>query len=657
MRQYECPQCSAPVVFATPGAVFAVCVSCQSMVVRRDVALTSIGTMAQLPPDHTPLQVGATGDFRGRRFTLRGRLRLSWDEGSWNEWYAEFPGDAFGWVAEAQGIFVISEAVDFPAGGRDTPSGLTAGERVQMDGVGYQVIDLKEVRVIAGEGELPFVAEPGERWHSAELAGHGADFLGLEWGRGESRAYRGHYAQPEEITWHGLRPVPGWQGEPLTTERRQSEALNCPACAGVIGLNAPGQTMAIRCTHCGTIIDTSQPQPVIVQKVAKAAQQSTPVLPLGRRGTLRGVEWLVLGHLRRKDPYSTWSEYLLYNPWAGFAWLTEWNGHWNWVRRVLTPPIEGAGRALLDGVSYKAFAKEQTTITEVAGEFYWRIKVGEACAMTDYIAPPLIASKEVSAGLHEQTWSAGAYLPGSEVATAFQLPRQPPAQGPFLNAPNPHAIRWRTLRRPALLALAAAGTVQLVFGTGRCSRRDAYAQEFTYERPSAAAFTAGPANASGFASTAAPVTGTAAAPAPLITTPFELTGSQRPARIAVTAPVNNNWLGLDATLVNESTGQQFPAEVVVEFYHGDDEGGWTEGGPDQDTDVPAVPPGRYHLELEPTADASVTTMPFKVKVQRGGLFISNFIIVLLGLTAYPAWVFGRRLSFEAKRWSQSDFTP
>lgn len=636
------------------------------MVVRRDVALEAIGTMAQLPPDHTPLQVGASGDFGGWRFTLRGRLRLTWGEGSWNEWYAEFAGGSFGWVAEAQGVFVVSEAMPVPPGLESDPGKIRAGQALRLDGRDYKVTDLKEVRVIAGEGELPFVAEPGESWWSAELGGAGETFVGLEWSGEEQRAYRGRYAQPEEITWQGLRPVPGWKGEPLTTERRQSEALSCPACAGVIAVSAPGQTMAIRCTHCGTIVDTSQPQPTIVQKVAKASQLRPPLLPLGKRGMLRGVEWLVLGHIRRKDQYSNWSEYLLYNPWAGFSWLTEWNGHWNAVRRLIANPLPAYPQAGLmnqsavdiDGERYKKFAHEETTVIEVSGEFYWRVQLGEKCTMTDYVAPPRIASQEVYPGLNEQTWSAGEYVPSREIESAFQV-SLPRPHGPFLNAPNPHQLRWPSLKMFALYALAAAVVVQIVFGAGRCSRRDVFTQQFTYRRPAAGAttFVPGPVNASGFASTAVPVT-TPGAPAPaIVTAPFELRDSQRPARLAVTAPVDNNWIGFDATLVNETTGQQYPAEVVVEYYHGYDGGAWSEGSQRKSTDLPAVPPGRYHLELEPEGDPVIAEMPFTVKVQRGGVFISNFILVLIGLVAYPISVFWRRISFETARWQQSDFTP
>lgn len=630
------------------------------MVVRRDVALEAIGTMAQLPPDHTPLQIGATGVHRGRSFRLLGRLRMSWGEGSWNEWHAEFDGGTQGWIAEAQGFFVVSTAVPFPAGIDPRSGAFRAGAAVVIHDAPYTITDIKAVRVIAGEGELPFVAQPGEKWQSAELSGGGTAFAGIEWDGTEARAYAGHFAQPGEISWQGLRAVPGWNGEPLTTERRQSEALNCPACAGVIGLHAPGQTMSIRCTHCGTIVDTSQPQPEIVQKVAKAAKQPPPLLPLGKRGLLKGVEWLALGHIRRKDQYSTWSEYLLYNPWAGFAWLTEWKGHWNFVTRALVRPVDGGSNTVVaEGRPYRLFAREQTTVQHVDGEFYWRITVGEHCLMEDYVAPPHIASCETYPSLNEVTWSLGEYISGQEVARAFQLPKLPLPQGPFLNAPNPHQVRWRSLKRLALLALAAALVLQMAFGLGSCWRRDVFAGKYTFERATtAAAFVPGPANASGFPSTAAPAAPAAAEPAPIVTPAFELKGRQSPVRLAINAPVSNSWLGFDALLVNETTGQKFPADITVEYYHGSDsDGPWKEGGQKASADIPAVPPGLYHLELRGGADAGITSMPFDLRVQRGGLFLSNFIIVLIGLIAYPLNTLNKKFKFEHQRWQQSDFSP
>jgi len=66
------------VTFQSSIAVFAVCPYCRSMVVRHDVNVEAIGQMAQLPPDLSPLQIGAHGEMDGQGFTLiRWTIRIS----------------------------------------------------------------------------------------------------------------------------------------------------------------------------------------------------------------------------------------------------------------------------------------------------------------------------------------------------------------------------------------------------------------------------------------------------------------------------------------------------------------------------------------------------------------------------------------------------
>lgn len=92
MRAYDCPQCGAAVKFQSSVTVFATCGFCRSMVVRRDVDVELMGQQATLPPDLSPLQVGTRGEFNGLGFTLVGRVRVGYHEGSWNEWCADFGG-------------------------------------------------------------------------------------------------------------------------------------------------------------------------------------------------------------------------------------------------------------------------------------------------------------------------------------------------------------------------------------------------------------------------------------------------------------------------------------------------------------------------------------------------------------------------------------
>lgn len=217
--------------------------------------------------------------------------------------------------------------------------------------------------------------------------------------------------------------------------------------------------------------------------------------------------------------------------------------------------------------------------------------------------------------------------------------------GVYLNQPNPHIGRWSSLRGLALKLLLGAVLLQILFSLG-LKERPVIAGQYAFQRPAEP-----PPGA-----LAEAATGEAARP--IVTPQFQLTGRTQPVTIALRAPVRNNWLGVEYALVNADTNQAYPGAVTAEFYEGSDDGeAWTEGSETASVRIPAVPPGRYFLTLDADAEPKVSTMPFDIQVRRGGLFVSNFILVLMIICAYPAWVFIRRLRFESSRWSQSDHAP
>ena len=99
--------------------------------------------------------MAAVGAFDGVGFKLIGRVRVSYEEGSWNEWYALFQDGRSGWVAEAQGFFMVSFETAAPAGLAERDA-LTAGKWIDLEGGRYQVMDRKETVCLGSEGELPF---------------------------------------------------------------------------------------------------------------------------------------------------------------------------------------------------------------------------------------------------------------------------------------------------------------------------------------------------------------------------------------------------------------------------------------------------------------------------------------------------------------------
>ena len=78
------------------------------MVVVRDAKVETMGVMAELPPDLSPFQIGTTGEWNGKGFEIIGRVRVEWEQGSWNEWCLLYDATVIGWLAEAQGLLMIS---------------------------------------------------------------------------------------------------------------------------------------------------------------------------------------------------------------------------------------------------------------------------------------------------------------------------------------------------------------------------------------------------------------------------------------------------------------------------------------------------------------------------------------------------------------------
>jgi Domain of unknown function (DUF4178) len=210
VRPLGCPSCGAPVRFASAQSVLAVCPYCRATLIRRDVDVEQIGTMAALLEDATPLQLGAEGVWRGTHFAVVGRLQVRWADGTWNEWYCVFDDGRVGWLGDAAGEYTVSfdTAVSEPLPARTS---LRPGVRVTLGGVAYEVTDVREAAVVAGEGELPFRVAAGWTLTSADLRTDTARFATLDYGDEVPRLYAGEVVEFADLGLRGLREFDGWR--------------------------------------------------------------------------------------------------------------------------------------------------------------------------------------------------------------------------------------------------------------------------------------------------------------------------------------------------------------------------------------------------------------------------------------------------------------
>src|SRR6185436_10131377 len=104
----NCPNCGAPIRFRWSSAVQTVCEFCHSILVRRDVDLEKVGTVADLPPSSSPIQIATEGVYRKRPFVVIGRILYEYEQGGWNEWHVVFSDSESGWLSDAQAAYAVS---------------------------------------------------------------------------------------------------------------------------------------------------------------------------------------------------------------------------------------------------------------------------------------------------------------------------------------------------------------------------------------------------------------------------------------------------------------------------------------------------------------------------------------------------------------------
>ena len=416
--------------------------------------------------------------------------------------------------------------------------------------------------------------------------------------------------------------------------------LNCPSCGAAIELRGMAWTQTIACPSCASVLDARDPNLAVLSRF-DAKLKIRPLIPLGAKGEWKGALQQVIGFQQRTIDVEgvkySWREYLLFNPYRGFRYLTEYDGHWNDVVPIPGIPVMATRltkpTATYDERSFQHFQRATATTTFVLGEFPWEVRAGDRVVANDYVAPPFILSSESADG--ETTWSMGEYVDGRELWKAFKLPGSPPSpSGVYANQPSPYAgdatSYWKMFG-----AFALALLLLLVLRMSTARNAQVFGASYTFD-PSRAeqAF---------------------------VTPTFELPASTGNVVVETRAGVDNQWLYVEYALINERTGQAFDFSREVSYYSGyDSDGRWTEGSRSDRAKIGPVPGGRYFMRIEPQAGAQSGPTPsvgYSVAVRRDVPSFAFFVIGLLLLAAPPVLGVLKAASFETQRWAESDYAP
>jgi hypothetical protein len=161
-----------------------------------------------------PIAVGTRGSYRGVAFVVRGRLELRHESGSaWEEWYAAFADGRDGWIARADGRWLVT----FGGGSwlpswRDVEVGRNAWPA-------FVVVEKGSATFAAKDGKLPFRPRLGKSYRYADLRGSNGAFATIDYGDDPPSLFVGRRASTAEL---GLRDAQDVRGPHRTRPRKSS---------------------------------------------------------------------------------------------------------------------------------------------------------------------------------------------------------------------------------------------------------------------------------------------------------------------------------------------------------------------------------------------------------------------------------------------------
>jgi len=622
MSELSCPNCGAVHERRNPGIQVIVCDRCDSTLYDRDGVL-ALGKRSIVAEPRSDIVVGATGRVGGGvAVEVIGRVQISWPGGRWDEWYLRDAAGRDLWLVEDERRYALEWRIEPPEG--LTPD-LTLGDRLDHDGVTYEVRETGPARVDGGEGQLPRSFQPGEAIRYADLAEiDGERLLLVEFAEDGPEVFAGRAIPPEQVVFPPRPDRPSAAGAP------EAAALECANCGSNLALPEQADpAVQATCGSCGSVLALDEAGRTAVRGQVEKRRM---LLEIGDVGTIDDIEGEVIARMVWRDPegYLT-QEFLLYSSEHGYLYLELDNGHLAYTRPIDRGPSLSAvqqatyGQTVLhDDREYKLRARGRQQLIHVDGALPYACEIGSVVTTYDLAEPPHYLSIEVErreTGAEVEIFE-GRWLPddGEMVDFGDRALDQWDRHTIHIAQPNPWQARAGWVVGAALIAFLNL----LVF----LATLDATGEEL-------ARFTVPPSASNGQT---------------VLSPPIEIDESAGEVlTVRYSAPqVANSWVWIDLDWVDPET--ETPVGYLgreVGYYSGVEGGeSWSEGSRHSTKHLVAPPPGTYQLEAGLEYDRPVSV---QVVVSQGAYMSRWHLVVgiLFGIVA-AAMVF-MWVGFESKR--------
>jgi len=619
----QCPYCATSISFTWTETNVKEC-TCGKVLRLKEGVLLNISLPAAGHSKNFIIP-GSHGQWQGKDFTVTGRFVTTGEDSTFNYWNLIFTDGTQAYLGEGYGFYSILTPSTLKISVRyDKISGTGLNQYIDLnEGGKFYLIRSSDDLDIAVEGEI-VLPDTASNTKISELCNPDGGFLTvIEFYMGITRYYDTVFTTFDELDFNSL------------TINEKAETHHCPKCKAPIVLKAAPYTVSLSCLQCGTNFNRSVKGNL--NQTANNKEDFKGDIAIGTKGTLHGINFEVIGYSLKEElnpDESQWKEYVLWNRTHGFAFLSEFEGHWIYVKETARPPVTGQhfnNGFSWDGQQYQLYNAYSYKVVSYAGEHPYNVGKTKRYAVQEYIAPPQVwTSEEYDQSI---TWFLGEHIDSTEVYNTFPLQQSAPRQLGIGAVQPIGASGAKGFGKKFLLALGILLAIHIIIGLQHKNR---LVLENVYP----------------FGDTVNSVN--------IVSKKFYLEKSSSNLYFDITAPVDNNWFELSGSLINADNGKEYSFEKGVEYYSGTSDGErWTEGSTNSNVYLTAIPAGNYFLNLTGSRDPAGFNRlsSFSVKVLYDVRSDRNLIFAFIIFCIFGAIQYFMFYNKEKKRWNNSRYSP
>ncbi|MBZ4187364.1 DUF4178 domain-containing protein [Niabella beijingensis] len=622
---YQCPNCKKALQLPARDILIVPCECGMIVNILQDTGATSLvkDSIYRLAPESNHyLQPGTTGLWKNKKFAISGRFLAEGTDGAFSYWTIIFEDGGTAVLSEGYGHYSILQKItvtDQPT--RKKLSQSRAGTTIKFNGDRqYRLIRRSEADSISIEGAL-CTPEPALPFFTAAFFNEEEGYIEIQYYHNEqSVAFSLDFLEPRQFKFGN------------TVSGSSVFSLQCEKCNTALPIVAIPYTRDLICFSCKTEYGYNYKKKKF-QLITKAAFHNSATafyLQPGNIGSFNRILFTVIGCCSKEElsgAFASWREYTLFNPVEGFSYLSEYNGHWVYVKEWPRPPLiskRGNDYFIETGNRFDLYNKYRYKVTDAIGEHIYDINNTRKSYCREFVCPPQLMIEEKSDT--EECWFYGEHINPSEVKEAFKLDTRPPARR-GIGSIQPLMIV--DVGKTIMIGIAAILLMILFHIIFAVNKRNERVITTSME----------------FSDTAKNHSYTS--------NRFYLNKKESNVEIELSAPgLSNNWIEVSGNLVNTDKGLQVPFTETLSFYSGVENGeSWSEGGTRGSVLLTDIPRGNYYIEFEGTSDISsyteqlTATLLYDVPVHR------NLFIVLLIVAATGAAYILISNNNRNKRWN------